>query len=140
MADRVPAFVPRIAAVVLVVLCATAGLTYAAGSSLPTETPTVPTVTTPTPPLVVPDVRGQAYVFAKGTLEESGFAWRVIGSVKGYASNMVVAQSPVAGTKLVDTGTPEITLTLKRNPGYPETRDSFENASPFPGTVVQPAA
>ena len=29
------------------------------------------------PPLVVPDVRSQAFVFAKGALEEAGFAWRV---------------------------------------------------------------
>ena len=32
-------------------------------------------------PLVVPDVRKQAYVFAKGTLEQGGFAWRVEGGV-----------------------------------------------------------
>jgi PASTA domain len=140
MADRLPAFfLPRVAVIALLVLGATAGLTFAAGSSLP-PTPTTPAVTVPAPPpLVVPDVRGQAYVFAKGTLEESGFAWRIAGSVKGYAANMVTAQSPPAGTKLVDTGAPTITLTLKRNSGYPQVGEA-EVASSYAGTVVQPAA
>jgi hypothetical protein len=139
MADRLPAFVPRVAAIVLVVLCATAGLTYAAGSQLPSAPAAAPATTTPPPPLVVPDVRGQAYVFAKGTLEESGFAWRVVGSVQGYAANVVIAQSPVAGTPLVDTGTPLVTLTLKRNGSYKQVGEA-ENASPYAGSVVQPAA
>jgi hypothetical protein len=140
MADRLPAFfLPRVAVIALLVLGATAGLTFAAGSSLPTA-PTPPAVTVPAPPpLVVPDVRGQAYVFAKGTLEESGFAWRVAGSVQGYAANMVTAQSPPAGTKLVDTGSPAITLTLKRNTGYPQVGEP-EVASTYAGTVVQPVA
>jgi PASTA domain-containing protein len=140
MADRLPAFfLPRVAAIALLVLGATAGLTLAAGSSLP-PTATTPAVTVPAPPpLVVPDVRGQAYVFAKGTLEESGFAWRVAGSVQGYAANMVTAQAPPAGTKLVDTGAPTITLTLKRNSGYPQVGEP-EVASSYPGSVVQPAA
>jgi hypothetical protein len=139
MAERLPAFVPRVAAIVLVVLCATAGLTYAAGSQLPSAPAAPAATTTPPPPLVVPDVRGQAYVFAKGTLEESGFAWRVVGSVQGYAANVVIAQSPVAGTQLVDTGTPLVTLTLKRNGSYKQVGEA-ENASPYPGSVVQPAA
>jgi hypothetical protein len=139
MADRLPAFLPRVAAIALLVLCATAGLTYAAGSSLP-STPETPAATVAAPsPLVVPDVRGQAYVFAKGTLEESGFAWRVAGSVQGYAANVVTLQTPPAGTKLVDTGSPLITLTLKRNAGYPQVGEP-ENASPFAGSVVQPEA
>ena len=58
------------------------------------------------PELVVPSVSGQAYVFAKGILEDSGFAWRVVGSVHGYSSNRVLTQSPAAGTRVVDTGAP----------------------------------
>ncbi len=139
MADRLPAFLPRVAAIALLVLGATAGLTYAAGSSLP-STPATPAATVAAPPpLVVPDVRGQAYVFAKGTLEESGFAWRVAGSVQGYAANIVTAQSPAAGTELVDTGTPLMTLTLKRNGGYPQVGEP-EAASTYPGSAVQPVA
>ena len=38
---------------------------------------------------LVPDVRDQAYVFAKTSLEEAGFAWRVTGGVQGYAANKV---------------------------------------------------
>ena len=94
MARRLPSFLPRIAVLVLVALGATAGLTFAAGSQV-ASAPAVPTVdTAPAPPLVVPDVRNQAFVFAKGTLEDAGFAWRVAGSVHGYAANIVVGQSP----------------------------------------------
>jgi hypothetical protein len=98
----------------------------------------VPTVTaTPVPPVVVPDVRNQAFVFAKGTLEEAGFAWQVSGSVRGYPANIVVSQSPAAGTNLVDAGTPRITLTLKRN-SYPQTGEPSD-ASPYAATAPEPA-
>ena len=33
--------------------------------------------------LTVPQVSGQAYVFAKGILQDAGFAWHVEGSVQG---------------------------------------------------------
>ena len=62
------------------------------------------------PTVVVPDVTGQAFVFAKGTLEDTGFAWKVVGSVHGYAANKVASQTPAAGTKLKDTGAPTITV------------------------------
>jgi hypothetical protein len=137
MADRLPSFLPRIAILVLVALGATAGLTFAAGGQMPTA-PSVPTVTaTPVPPVVVPDVRNQAFVFAKGTLEEAGFAWQVTGSVRGYPANIVVSQSPAAGTNLVDAGTPRITLTLKRN-SYPQTGEPSDT-SPYDATAPEPA-
>ena len=47
--------------------------------------------------LVVPDVRNEVYVFAKSTLEEAGFAWKVTGGVPGYPANRVAAQAPAAG-------------------------------------------
>jgi hypothetical protein len=138
MAHRLPSFLPRIAVLVLVALGATAGLTFAAGSQVPSA-PAVPTVAaTPSPPLVVPDVRNQAFVFAKGTLGDAGFAWRVAGSVRGFAANVVVAQTPAAGTRIVDTGAPLITLTLKRNSSYPQSGEAADT-SPYPGTVVQAA-
>jgi beta-lactam-binding protein with PASTA domain len=139
MADRLPSFLPRIAALVLIVLAATAGLTFAAGSGVGSA-PTVPSgaAAAPIPPLVVPDVRNQAFVFAKGTLEDAGFAWRVTGSVHGYAANVVVSQSPAAGARLVDDGTPLITLTLRRNSSYHQTGEPVD-ASPYEGTVPQPA-
>jgi hypothetical protein len=137
MADRLPSFLPRIAILVLVALAATAGLTFAAGGQMPSS-PTVPTVTVaPVPPVVVPDVRNQAFVFAKGTLEEAGFAWKVSGSVRGYPSNIVVSQTPAAGSRLVDTGDPRITLTLKRST-YPQTGDPSDT-SPYDATAPQPA-
>ena len=47
----------------------------------------------PTPDaLTVPQVTGQAYVFAKGILEDGGFAWHVTGPVQGFAANTVVDQ------------------------------------------------
>jgi hypothetical protein len=86
--------------------------------------------------LLVPDVRGKAYVFAKGMLEDGGFAWRVEGSVRGYAANSVSAQSPEPGTKVVDTGAPTVTLRLVKIKGYEQLGDP-ENAAPFPGTEIQ---
>jgi len=85
--------------------------------------------------LVVPQVTGQAYVFAKGILQDGGFAWRVSGAVKGYAGNTVVTQEPVAGSVVQDTGAPTITLTLSRNLNYPE-RGQPDNRSPYAGTTV----
>ena len=131
--------VPRVVAVVGVAVAATAGVTWAASQGLP-QVDSVPAVTNAAPatPLVVPDVRRQAFVFAKGTLEDDGFAWRVDGSVHGYAANTVVAQSPAPGTKVVDTGAPLVTLTLARNGKYGQ-KGEAEDASPYAATALQPA-
>jgi hypothetical protein len=85
--------------------------------------------------MVVPDVREQAYVFAKGILADAGFAWRVEGPVDGYAANTVVSQNPAPGTKLEDTGAPTIVLRLAKNPGYTE-KGLPENRSGVDGTAV----
>ena len=87
-------------------------------------------------PLVVPDVRGMPYVFAKGVLEDEGFAWKVEGKVEGFAVNLVATQSPKAGTQVVDTGAPTAVLTLARNPGQPE-EGLPQNESPYPGTKLE---
>jgi len=137
MAERLRAHLPRIGALVLVGLAMTATLTYAAGRKVGAATPPA-TTTAPQPPLVVPDVKGQAFVFAKGALEDAGFAWRVVGSVHGYSANTVVDESPAPGTKVLDTGAPLITLTLKRNPAYAQT-GAAEDASPYQASVLQPA-
>jgi PASTA domain-containing protein len=109
-------------------------LTLAADRA-PTERPTL----VPVPPgpatLDVPDVTGQAYVFAKGILQDQGFAWHVRGPVQGYAANTVATQSPSAGTTVLDSGAPIVTVTLTRNPSYVE-RGTPENDAPYPGTVV----
>jgi hypothetical protein len=135
---RFGSFVPRLIALTVIWLLATAALTFAAAQRIGT----VPATTTSTqasapvqlPTLVVPDVRGQAFVFAKGTLGDAGFSFRVSGPVHGYASNSVVAQVPAPGTRVVDTGAPTIVLRLSRagvEAGIPE------NTSAVAGTAVR---
>jgi hypothetical protein len=120
-------FVPRLLALTVVWLLATAALTYAAAQKIGTApaAPTTAATTTAAAPevMTVPDVRRQAYVFAKGTLGDNGFGWRVEGGVKGYASNLVVSQTPAPGTRVIDTGAPLVVLHLTRagaQSGVPE--------------------
>jgi hypothetical protein len=128
----------RFAIAALALLLATAGLTSAASSQQATSA--AQPRATPPARLVVPEVRGQAYVFAKGILEDSGFAWRVRGGVNGFAANLVATQFPAPGTRLLDTGAPVITLRLNRNPKYAE-EGVPENFSPFVGTrLLRPSA
>jgi hypothetical protein len=137
---RIGGFLPRLVAVTVVWLLLTAALTYAAGQLLqraPTAAPTTPTVAA-APAIsivVVPDVRGQAYVFAKGILEDAGFAWKVTGGVGGYAVNKVAGQVPAPGTRVIDTGAPTIQLQLARS-SYAQT-GAAENVAPFTGTPLQ---
>jgi hypothetical protein len=126
---RLGTFVPRLLALTAVWLLATTALTYAAAKRMntPTAAATTTAATTTTAPqvLVVPDVRRQAYVFAKGALGDAGFGWRVDGAVQGYPANTVVSQTPAPGTRVVDTGAPLIVLHLQRakgtQTGVPET-------------------
>jgi hypothetical protein len=132
------ALLPRVAAIAVVALAATAGMTYAAGEGLGTTAEPAAAQPTVQRTLVVPDVRNQAFVFAKGSLEDAGFAWKVTGSVHGYASNTVVVQSPDAGVKVIDTGAPTITLTLKRNGSYSEVGQP-DDRSPYEATPLERA-
>jgi hypothetical protein len=137
MALRIAQRLPRLVIVGAVLVLASATLAVGAAKRLTAVPKTAPTpVTTPT--LVVPDVAGQAFVFAKGTLEDTGFAWRVVGGVHGYAANKVATQSPVAGTKVRDTGAPTITVTLMRT-AYPE-KGEPEDVSPYLGSALEPIA
>jgi hypothetical protein len=137
MGERLPIFLPRIAVVVLVALAASAGLTFAAGKQIQASAPkAAPAAPRKIETVVVPDVRNQAFVFAKGQLEDLGFAWRVGGSVHGYAANTVVSQSPPAGTKLINTGSPLVVVTLARNGKYAQT-GTPEDASPYNGTPLR---
>jgi hypothetical protein len=79
--------------------------------------------------LVVPDVRSQAYVFAKGELEELGLGWRVVGPVQGYPGNVVVGQRPEPGTVVDPQAPTTVILQLARNKGYSEVGQP-ENSSP----------
>jgi hypothetical protein len=123
-----------VAATFVGLLVAGGTLTLAADRVAP-QRPTLVPVSAGPKTLVVPQVTGQAYVFAKGILQDGGFAWRVSGAVKGYAGNTVVTQEPVAGSVVQDTGAPTITLTLSRNENYPE-RGEPDNRSPYAGTTV----
>jgi len=123
-----------VAAIFVGLLVAGGTLTLAADRVAP-QRPTLVPVSAGPKTLVVPQVTGQAYVFAKGILQDGGFAWRVSGAVKGYAGNTVVTQEPVAGSVVQDTGAPTITLTLSRNLNYPE-RGQPDNRSPYAGTTV----
>jgi hypothetical protein len=137
MALRIAHRLPRLAVVGVVLLLASATLAVGAAKRLTAVPKGAPApVTAPT--LVVPDVAGQAFVFAKGTLEDTGFAWRVAGGVHGYAANKVTSQSPAAGTEVRDTGAPTITVKLERT-GYPE-KGEPEDVSPYLGTALEPIA
>jgi hypothetical protein len=136
MAVRLAALLPRAVIVAVIWVLATAAFTFAADSTIvgPSHS-SKPSVAPKATELVVPSVTGQAYVFAKGILEDSGFAWRVSGSVRGYSSNRVLTQSPAAGTRVIDTGAPTIVVRLVCGPyaqlGRPD------DASSYPGTPIR---
>jgi hypothetical protein len=140
MATRLAALLPRLAALTLIWLLAAASLTFAAGTSrIPKKLK--PAVAPPKQEkavartFVVPDLRRQPYVFAKGILEDAGFAWRVEGRVEGYATNVVAVQVPSPGTKIATEGTPTIILGLERNPSYAESGVP-QNESPYRGEAA----
>jgi PASTA domain len=136
MAVRLAALLPRAVVVALIWVLGTAAFTFAADTTIVRpSTPAGPAVPAREPDLTVPSVTGQAYVFAKGILEDAGFAWRVAGSVRGYAGNRVLAQSPAAGTRVANTGAPTIVLHLVRGP-YGE-RGTPADFSPYVGTPAR---
>src|SRR5919204_6645194 len=111
---------PRLTAlaVLLMLLLGTATFTYAAQQRIAATKPATTTKPVAPPLLLVPNVSGQAYVFAKGTLQDAGFAWRVEGRVRGYAANTVAEQRPQPGTRVFDTGAPLVVLRLATNGRY----------------------
>ncbi|MGZ8783437.1 MAG: PASTA domain-containing protein, partial [Gaiellaceae bacterium] len=125
---------PRIALIACAIALVTGTLAYAATTTLstPSAAPVVVPGAAEPDPLVVPDVRKQAYVFAKGSLEQHGFAWRVDGSVPGFAANVVIAQSPAPGVRVIADGAPIIVLRLSRNGSYGQ-EGIPESRSPYPG-------
>src|SRR5438270_3259771 len=129
---------PRLTALAAlpVLLLGTATFTYAAQQRIATTKPAAATKPAAPPLVVVPNVSGQAYVFAKGTLQDAGFAWRVEGSVRGYAANTVVEQRPAAGARVLDTGAPLVVLRLSANKRYAQDGEP-ENSSPYPGTEIR---
>ena len=136
MAVRLAALLPRAVVVALVWVLATAAFTFAADTTIiGPSSATSTSVPAKAPELVVPSVTGQAYVFAKGILEDAGFAWHLTGPVYGYASNRVMAQTPAAGTRVVDTGAPMVVLRLVRG-AYAE-KGRPVGTSSYPGTKIK---
>lgn len=129
-----PAAVSRLLALAFVGLLVTGTLTYGAERTSTAKSSKPAAAASKT--LRVPDVRGKAYIFAKGMLEEKGFAWRVTGSVAGFAANEVVSQRPAPGTRVVDTGAPTVKLELRKSRRYAEA-GAPENAAPFAGTAIK---
>ncbi len=137
MAARFTALIPRLLALTVIWLLGAATFTLAAekkATPLGTSTGAASQVARPSV-ITVPDVRGKAYVFAKGILQDAGLAWRVRGAVQGYAANAVVWQSPVPGSRIIDNGMPVVSVRLSKNTAYGE-RGLPENESPYLGTRV----
>lgn len=137
MAARLTVLLPRLLALVVIWLLGWSTYTLAAGTPAPeSQTATAPSKPVDPPRfLTVPDTRGKAYVFAKGILQDAGFAWQIDGSVQGYAANEVVGQKPAPGTRVLDNGEPEVALVLQRNSKYGE-RGLPENESPYGGEKI----
>jgi hypothetical protein len=137
MAGRLASLLPRFVALPLFAVLGTATITFAANQQLSApQAPPQPAAAAVPSVLVVPDVRRQAFVFAKGTLEDAGFAWVVAGPVKGYAAHTVASQTPLPGARVVDTGSPIVRVTLAANSSYGE-KGSPEDAAPYGGTEVK---
>ena len=131
---RLGALLPRAVVLVFVWVLATAAFTFAADQKIIGPSPTASSAPAQAPNLIVPSVTGQVFVFAKGMLEDAGFAWRVTGPVQGYSGNRVLAQTPAAGTRLVDTGAPTIVLRLVK--GQYAQQGQPENTSSYTGTRI----
>ena len=133
---RLGALLPRAVLVALAWILATAAFTLAADkTSIIGTQPATTAAPAQAPVLTVPSVEAQAFVFAKGILEDAGFGWRVSGPVHGYAGNKVVSQSPAAGTRVVDTGAPMIVLHLAR--GQYAEKGAPEDSSSYPATAIK---
>ena len=137
MAVRLGTLVPRIAVVAAVWILASGTLTFAAERHLYAHVAAKTPTPAAKPAIVVPDVRGQAFVFAKGILEDAGLAWHVSGRIHGYPTNLVASQTPVPGTRLADTGAPTIVVSLAKG-HYAETGKPQDD-SPYLGTAVRRA-
>lgn len=137
-------FVPRLLALTVVWLLATAALTFAAAQKMgaaPAVVPVVKTATVAPRILVVPDLRHQAFVFSKGTLSDAGFSFRIEGPVKGFASNTVVSQTPAPGTQVIDTGAPLVILHLERTGSQNGLPEDVSSVTPTAVKLAQrPAA
>jgi hypothetical protein len=126
---------PRLTAIAAACLLVSATISLAADKPVARKPAAQPAA--PRQVLVVPNVLGQVFVFASGTLEDNGFGWKVRGAVGGYPVNLVVSQSPKPGTRVVDTGSPTITLQLLR--GHAPQVGEPQNRSPYGASLIRRA-
>ncbi len=136
MGIRIVAAIPRLLVIGAAALFASATITLAAGTTLRAKPSTHKQAAPSRHVLIVPDVRRQVFVFAKGMLEDGGLGWRVQGGVHGYPPNIVVSQSPEPGTRLIDTGAPVVTLGLALNSKYEQAGEP-EDVSPYGTSKVK---
>jgi hypothetical protein len=127
---------PRVTAVAAVVLLLSATISLAADKPAVAKKPAAH-ASKPQKVMIVPDVRGQLFVFASGMLEDGGFGWKVRGAVHGYPANRVVSQSPKPGTRVIDTGAPTITLQLA--PGHGAELGQPQDRSSYGASLIRPA-
>jgi hypothetical protein len=125
---------PRLTAVAAAGLLVSATISLAADKPAQAKKP-MSHASKPQQVMTVPDVRGQLFVFASGTLEDGGFGWKVRGSVGGYPANVVASQSPSPGTHVLDTGAPTITLHLLRGKGAQAGEP--QNRSPYGASLIR---
>jgi hypothetical protein len=135
MAARLTALLPRFLALTVIWLLGAATYTLAADTVPIAKHEEKAEAVAKPHVLTVPDVRKKAYVFAKGILQDAGFAWRVDGTVKGFSANTVTVQRPAPGTKVIDNGAPLVVLSLSRNTTYGES-GLPENSAPYKATRV----
>lgn len=135
MAARLTALLPRLLALTVIWLLGAATFTLAADKPASTLQATPAPRSTRPDVLVVPDVRGKAYVFAEGILQDAGFSWTVQGSVQGYSANLVAVQSPAPQARVIDNGSPTVVLRLVKNSRYGE-RGLPQNDAAIPGTRI----
>lgn len=129
-----PSFSGRLGAVALLALLGTATATYGAVDRAGARSASPARADRPV--LVVPDVRGQPHVFAKGILEDAGFTWRVRGRV-GHAGDRVRTQWPAAGTRMRDTGSPRVVVQLAAtSPDRPRHAAHRPSAGAAPTSLV----
>lgn len=125
---------PRLTAVAAACLLVSATISLAADKPVARKPAAHPVVQRQV--LVVPNVLGQMFVFASGALEDNGFGWKVRGAVGGFPANMVVAQSPKPGTRVIDTGSPTITVRLLRHGAQ---LGEAQNRSPYGASLIRRA-
>jgi hypothetical protein len=135
MAARLTALLPRLLALTVIWLLGAANFTLAADKPASTPQATAAPQSTGPDVLVVPDVRGKAYVFAEGILQDAGFSWTVQGSVQGYSANLVAVQSPAPQARVIDNGSPTVVLRLVKNSKYGE-RGLPQNDAAILGTRI----